>query len=359
MPKEIVKEEQVDKSSEEKTKEQTEEPSEISDVEDGVAKFSKAQAEKLAKETKAKDTEKKESSEEECKTCESVSEEELETKESPFSIVDKDGNKTPLIFKAGGKEYIPDSVEKAITWGNLGVHANTELEKIKQEREEYEKAKPFIPFMQELDKAFREGRLTFDGKPIKQEEGTETEEKEEEESLDPEMVAMKKELKELKEKGVKKEEIDMKERILKQYDSLTSEIETHTEKNFAAVVESAEDHPPEVWGLLGKTVKAKDGDEPKYTVEEAMKLSHDAMLKAAKKLVKEHPEEFKEFIPDKDAIYAEKVKEKQDLEEAPVSPPSEMPAETKTAKKKIKDVADGVEQFSKMMEDRRRAAEKI
>ena len=71
-------------------------------------------------------------------------------------IVDKDGNKTPLIVKADGKLHAPDKVDKALQWGGLGVHANTVLEGVKKDKEDFEKSKPILDL---LLKGYKDGNI--------------------------------------------------------------------------------------------------------------------------------------------------------------------------------------------------------
>ncbi len=302
----IDKEKEVEPSAEEKD----DKPSEFTGgPEEAAAQFFKEKAEK----------EKPSEEEAEKKPEEKPSEEKEEVvDEKPpdphLWIVDKDGNKTPFIVKADGKLHAPDKADKALQWGGLGVHANTILEGVKQEKEQFEKAKPILDM---LLTAYKDGKIVVDGKAVAPEGTQKAEEETEEEgdeTKDPEVEQLKKSVKQLQDERLKSFVEGEKAKI-------DSGIGEHRKANFGAIVRSEEDAPKEVWDLL--TEKKADGSGPKYTVEEAMKISHDSNIAFAKNLIAANPEEFK---IDENAIYARKLKEKEEKEEAPVSPPSDTPA---------------------------------
>ena len=229
-------------------------------------------------------------------------------------IVDKDGNKTPLIVKADGKLHAPDKADKVLQWGGLGVHANTVLEGVKKDKEEFEKSKPILDM---LLTAYKDGKIVVDGKPVApgEEQALEKETEEEEESLiDPEVAQLKKSVKEL-------QDDKLQAFIQGEKGKIEATITEQGKAHFAAIDRSKKDAPKEVWDLL--TEKKADKSGAKYTVEEAMKISHDSNIAFAKKLIAANP---KEFAVDENAIYAKKLKEKEEKEEAPVGPPSETPA---------------------------------
>lgn len=244
-------------------------------------------------------------------------------------IVDKDGNKTPLIAKADGKFHAPDKAATALQWTGLGVHANTIVEGVKRDREDFEKSKPILDM---LLTAYKDGKIVVDGKPVAPggEQTLEKETEEEDESLiDPEVAELKKNVKELQDDKLQAFIQGEKGKIEA---SITEQVKTH----FAAIDRSKEDAPKEVWDLL--TEKKADKSGPKYTVEEAMKISHDSNIAYAKKLIAANP---KEFEVDEDAIYAKKLKAKQEKEEAPVSPPSETPVVLETSPEDLKNFEGG------------------
>jgi len=313
----VEEEEQVQDTPEE---EKVEEPSEPQDVGEAVRQFNeekeKEEKEKLSSETEEEpeDTPQKEEGEER-----------KEKLVPSFWILDKDGNKTPAVFKADGKDYAPDSLEKLMTWASFGIHR-------KMQADELEKARPFLELMQ---KAYQEGRLILDGDPVlpadlkakmaDTKEEPEEEAEDEEESLDPETAALKKEVRDLKERDQKRSRVELENMIKGERTKLEGEISRHREGGFfAAVIATEENSPKEVWELLGELDENK---KPKYTVEEAMKISHESQISFAKELMKKHP---KEFDIDEDGIYARKLKEKKEREEASVSSPSEAPAATDT-----------------------------
>lgn len=245
-------------------------------------------------------------------------------------IVDKDGNKTPFIVKADGKLHAPDKADKALQWGGLGVHANTVVEGVKKEREEFEKSKPILDM---LLTAYKDGKIVVDGKPVAptgEQKPPEGEEEEvEDETKDPEVEELKKSVKEL-------QDDKLQAFIQGEKGKIDTGIIEHKKVNFGAIVRSEEDAPKEVWDLL--TEKKADGSGPKYTVEEAMKISHDSSIAFAKKLLAANP---KEFEVDENAIYARKLKEKQEKEEAPVGAPSETPAVVEATPGDLKDFEGG------------------
>jgi hypothetical protein len=306
MPDPEDKEKEVEPSAEEKD----DKPSEFTGgPEEAAAQFFKEKAEEekpSEKETEVKPEEKP--SEEKEEVVE-------ETPPDPHLwIVDKDGNKTPLIVKADGKLHAPDKVDTALQWGGLGVHANTIVEGVKKDREEFEKSKPILDM---LLTAYKDGKIVVDGKPVApgEEQALEKETEEEDESLiDPEVAQLKKSVKEL-------QDDKLQAFIQGEKGKIEASISEQGKTHFAAIDRSKEDAPKEVWDLL--TEKKADKSGPKYTVEEAMKISHDSNIAYAKKLIAANP---KEFEVDENAIYAKKLKEKEEKEEAPVGAPSETPA---------------------------------
>ena len=342
MSKENTKEEEkvIEPSKEE---EKVEEPSEPIGAKEAADQFYKEQAEA----EKEKPSEK----EAETKPEEKVSEEEV-SEEKPVEpslfIVDEKGEKTPLIFKANGKEIAPSEVEKVKTYLSLGVHANTVVEEAKKKTEEFEKAEPILNML--LD-AYKQNKLSVEGKlisPSKEEKVEEEPEEEEDVTKDPELSKAESRIKAL-------EDTQLKSFMDKQKGKIDSEITEHRKTNFAAIVRSDEDSPKEVWDLLAEQNDAKTG--PKYTVEEALKKSHELNIANAKKLFKENP---KEFEVDEDAIYAKKLKEKQEKEEAPVSAPSEAPAvvETKPGEMEFEGPAEAYKAFVKQHKSKQEASRK-
>ena len=339
----------VDPSEEEKV----EEPSEF--------KGGPTEAAEKFFEEKAKKEEKPSEEETETKPEEKVleekpSEEEVSEEKPPEAnlwIVDKDGNKTPLIVKADGKYHAPDKADKALQWGGLGVHANTIVEGVKRDKEEIEKTKPILNMLLE---AYKQGKITVEGKPLSPSEEEKVEEEEEVEGLvDPEVAALKKSDKELRESVKELQDDKLKSFIHGEKAKLDAAITEHRKANYAAIVRSDEDAPKEIWDLLAE--KTDDGKGAKHTVEQAMKIAHDSNVAFAKKLISEHPEE---FGVDENVIYAKKLKEKQEKEEAPVGSPSEIPAvvDTKTEEMEPQSPAEGYEMFRKKYKAKQEAGQK-
>lgn len=274
--------------------------------------------------------------------------------EARLWVVDEKGNKTPLIVKADGKYHAPDKADTVLTWSGLGVHANTIVEGVKRDKEEIEKTKPILNMLLE---AYKNGKITVEGKPLSpsEEEKVEEEEEEDEGLIDPEVAALKKSDKKLRESVKELQDDKLKSFIHGEKAKLDAAITEHRKTNFAAIVRSDEDAPKEIWDLLAE--KTDDGTGAKYTVEQAMKIAHDSNVAFAKKLMSEHPEE---FGIDENVIYAKKLKEKQEKEEAPVSSPSETPAvvETKSEEVEPQSPAEGYEMFRRKYKAKQEAGRK-
>jgi hypothetical protein len=333
-----------EKAKEPSEEEKVEEPSEPVGAQEAADKFYE---EKAKEEKEEKPSEKETETEPE----EKVSEEEVSEEKPPEArlwIIDEKGNKTPLIAKADGKYHAPDKAEKALQWAGLGVHANTIVEGVKKDKEAFDKSRPILEMLLE---GYEKGILSVGGKPILPPDKG----KEEEEPGEEEDVTVDPELKELKKKVKVLEDDKLKGFIEKNKAKIDSEITEHKKISFAAIVRSEEDSPKEVWDLLAE--EKEDGTGAKYTVEEAMKKSHDLNIAFAKKLVKENP---KEFEVDEDEIYARKLKEKQEQEKAPVSGPSEAPAvvETKLEEMDFEGPAEAYEAFKKQQKQKTEAAKK-
>lgn len=314
MPKEeTAKEDQV-KDEPSKTDQVKDEPSKIDSYDDAISQYEDKQ--KL----KASEAEKEAGKKEPCKPCEEgaakvTKEIDEGTPEPKFFIVDEKGNKTPLIGKADGKTHVPDSLETIDTWISSGIHR-------KPIDEEYTKAKPVVDA---ILKASKEGNLIMrgeDGKfrtPDGQLITAEEPEKEEiDETKDPEVKELEKKVVDLEKKNQTRDENQMKKDVLTEYGRLKDAIPKHKEKFFAAMIEPEEEMPKGYWNLLGETTE--DG-KPKYNPEEAMKLSHESMVKFVEKLIEAHPE----MVEGKrDDIIAKYLKDKEGKEEAPVGSPSEI-----------------------------------
>lgn len=350
--KKTAEEEQAVKTSEE---EKSEESSEPADTREAVEMFVAEQAKKSSAETEETKTETEEKAAEE----EEVKEEEKPEEEAPpettiFILDKKTGKEIPFVVKADGKLHAPDSIEKGLQWTGLGVHANTKTAEINKEREEFNKAKPFLEMIQ---KAHDDGRLVIDGKPTKVVEGKpEEKEAEEEEFVDPELKVRDDKIAALEKKEVARGEEEIKTFITGAKEKIEKEIAGSSAKFPGAINRSVENAPKEVWDLLA--LKNTDGSLKFKNIEDAMKVSHDSMIAHAKKLIKSHP---KEFDIDEDKIYAKKLKEKQEKEEAHVGAPSTIPTgeEPKSEEIEPKDPAEAMEMFTKQHKAKIAAAEKL
>lgn len=272
--------------------------------------------------------------------------------EPKLFIVDEKGNKKPFVFKADGKEYAPEDIEKVLTWSSLGVHANEKLEDANKKMAEYKAAEELI---KTLRTAMSEGRLVIDGKVAGDKPKDESlEEEDEDDYTDPEIKKMQTQLKDANKEIGNLKEYEFKKMLKEQKASLDSEIAKAREKHFGVLVEGDEGTPVGVWKLLAET--NPDGS-PKYNPEQASEASHKSILSFVKGFLKSHPEVLdadmlKEIIKgrkdvvDKDEIYLQALKEKEG--DAPVGGPSHIEADTgKKEKKKYKGVADAMKQFQK------------
>ena len=267
-----------------------------------------------------------------CKDC-SATDEELEIEpEAKLWIVDAEGKKTPFVFKADGKSHTPDDPAWALQQASLGVHSNVKTEEANKVSKEFEDARPFLDA---LTKAAQEGKLVVDGKRLTPETAKDfqfktgekpEEEDEEDETVDPEVRQMKKDL-----KDQKKELADFKKgQLIKLIDDakgkLFADCDSVKDKYFAAYTRLEEDgdegpQPYRVWDIL------KDA---KYDGKEAMKLSHESVLKHFDSLVKAHPELLDRY---KDGIITDWNEKKEKKEEAPVQSPSGVETRTPLSNK--------------------------
>lgn len=336
-------------SSEEQVKDQ---PSEISGVPDALSQFQqKAQTEKSAKETDEAKAKKEE--EEPCKEY-STTEKDLgveeKTPEPSVFLVDKDGKKVPLVGKANGKTYVPDSIDKVMTWVNFGIHRKSESDELAKEKEAIEKAKPFLKM---VEQAYKEGRLVIDEKRIGEPTGEKEEEKEEEEDLlvDPEVKAIKSKAEKLEKEVTEIKEKEFENLILGKKAEMDTEIDKLRDTYPLAYVENEEDEtvPPRVWDTLAK--------HPEYDIEAAMKLSHEKMLARLLSYIEKHPEVIK---GKKEEIIAEYLKEKEEREKAPISPPSSTLVDTKTGEgeRTFKGARDAISKFIERKKEREKAGQK-
>lgn len=368
MSKETTKEEQVDKPSEEEEEiksseeEQADKPPEYGSLHEALEAYEEKVLKKPSEDAEKK-PEEKTLPEEKLDEKKEETEEEAGTKESPeesklsLRFVNDKGEESAFPLKVEGKDIDISDPGKLQELAQKGYHYSQEREKFKEDLEIAEKVKPLLPVIEEFEKAFKEGRLRIDDKPLgkSQEKEKEGEEEEEEDvTSDPELVETKNRLKTLEKKLQDKDIQDFEKTIMDTKTSLDNEIGKHRSKYFAAVIEPEEEMPKGVWGNLGK--QKKDGSGPEYTPEEAIKKSHEGMMAFVKKLIKEHPEE---LINEKE-IATKFLAEKEEKEKAPVGSPSELPAgETGEKKpKEFKNLKEAVDAGFEQLKKRTEAAQK-
>ena len=293
-----------------------------------------------------------------CETCGGgKTDEELLGKQEPpktrFFIVDKEtGREIPAVFKSEGKEYIPDSVDKLLTWTGLGIHSNKRAEERKEQDE----------FVKILQKAKAEGRLI-----IKDEETPSRSQKEDVEEIpeddeiltDPALISVRKELKALKaENKALGDKVDASNRMVveKTIKETVQEINAEIDK-YSKQYPLANKRRDGVWNLLGKT--EIESGKPIYTTEQAMKKVHEDAEAEIKESIKEHPD-FVEVEKIKKEAIAEYLKDKEEKEKAPVSSPSGAPISAGGGpKEEIKGIADIPGRIKSLLESSKAAGKKL
>lgn len=275
-----------------------------------------------------------------CVTCDEAQKEVTKALGPRLFIVDKEtGQEIPAVFKSGGKEHIPDTADKLLTWAGMGIHANRQLEEVKEVK----------AFVDVLKKAQAEGRLI-----IKDESdspsGTEkvkTDKLEDETLTDPAVISLRKDLRTVQEenKELRKTVDSLKNFVLHTKTSeMKKEIEDEIEK-FSKTYPLGKRRAESVWKLLAEL---NDEGAPAYTVEEAMKKVHEGTLSDLKGYIKEHPELVEKDKISQEAI-AQYLTEKEENEKHPVSSPSGSPVVTGGRKpeemKGVKDIAPRIKEF--------------
>jgi len=361
MSEKTTKEEQVDKPSEE---EKADKPPEFGNVRDALKAYEEKALKKSSKDAEKKPEEKmlpeEKSAEEKKKT-----EEETETKESSeesklsLRLVNDKGEEVAFLLKVEGEDIDVSDLKKLQELAQKGYHYSQDREKFKEDLDLAKKVKPLLPVLEEFEKAYKEGRLTVDGKLVKNKEKEGEEEEEEDLDVDPELSETKKRVKTLEEKLQDRDKQEVEKTITDTKSYLDGEIEKHRSKYFAAIIEPEEEMPKGVWGNLGLQIEDEENpgkSKRKYNPEEAIKHSHESMIAHVKKLVKEHPEEF----IDEKAIATKFLAEKEKKEQAPISSPSELPAGEVGEKKpkEFKGIKDAVEAGFAQLKQKAEAAEK-
>jgi hypothetical protein len=362
MGEESTEKEQTQGSSGE---EKTEKSSEIGGFRDAVAKYSES-----LKENQTGEENKAGAGEEETGTCEecTATEEDLKVEDEagkkalkPTLFISDEKGKIlgPLIGKARGKEYIPDSIEKAQAWVNLGIVQDEERAITNKERAEMAKVMPLAKL---ITQAYGDGRLVIkddkgQGEKTKEEE---TQEEEETEYVDPKVKALTDRVKELESKLNKSDENRKKEKQ-SQFEAFVEEHRSNMKKDMEGLRKKAyfgadiyldkkpEDFPKNVWDLMGEV---DENGNPKYSLEQAMKISHESQVNYSEKFLIDHPECFPKL---RDKIVGQYNKEKNEREKAPEGPPGERPEIPKKEKRNITGVQDAIEQFNVYFKEKEKA----
>lgn len=371
MNEDATKKEESGKPSEKK-EEKVGQASDFGAVGREIKKFEEEAKEKPSEETETKPEEKIEKEEKPAEKSETEekkpeSEEEVKEEKKPeptLWLVDKDGKKTPFIVKARGKFYTPEDPEKALSWGSIAIDASESNKSVKEREENVAKREQnltqYETFFQALDKADKEGKLYVedeDGKKIrisdiKPKEGEKPEAEEEDDLLiEPEVKELRKRVKTLEATSEEAKKEKIKSMVDGAKGKIDKEIDEHR-KVYSGIFDlDGEDSPKDIWDILAKN--------PKMTVEEAAKLSHESEVNFVKKRIEKNPD----LYMDRKAIYADMLAEKNKKEEAPVESPSELPAGApgqgdKEDKFKGKSYSDIIKEGFKEIDASHKSAEK-
>jgi len=299
-------------------------------------------------------------------------EKEGESQEVPFRFVDAEGKAVPFSFKADGEEVVldlskPEDFNKLKTWvslGKYGTKRNEELNKREQALQEAEE------MLKDIKGAIRDGRLNVspssssDSKkePSEEEKAYQEELKALEEIDDPELrkereerLKLQQELQKQKGEFSALKELVTGKFVEEMYTKMESEIKSLTAEKYPYAKEK------DVWDLLAE----KEGNTPKYkTIEEAVKISHEAEKSRVSELINKDPELKQRTEEERQAIIADYLKEKAKKEEANahISSPSDTTADTKTGEQKQEEIT-GIEsamaQFRKWHKGRKEAGANI
>lgn len=332
MEKEATKKEESGKPSDEKKEEKVGKTSDFGAVGREIKRFQEESEEETSEETEIKPEKKieeKPAEESETEDKKLESEEEVKEEEKPeptLWLIDKDGKKTPFIVKARGKFYTPEDPDKALSWGSIAIDANERNKTVKEKEEDLTKREQALSqyetFLQALDKADKDGKLYVEDEEgnkirisdLKKEAKREEEEEEDDELVDPEVKELRKRVKSLEAKAEEDKKAKVDTLVEEAKSKVEKQIDEHR-KTYPGIFDvDSEDSPKDIWSVLA--------ENPKMTVEEASKLSHESEVNFIKKRIEKNPD----LYVDRNAIYADKLAEKNKKEEAPVEAPSEIPA---------------------------------
>jgi len=303
-------------SGEEKETSKEEQVTKPSDSRDRYEKFTEKKATEKA--AKSKETSKEKEAPLEKETGEK--EAEPEEPEAHLYLVGKDGKKHPFILNVDGELVKPDSVEKAITYGQLGFHGNRRLEELNAKEKELQAgADTLAKIMKAMEERASQSVPT---KPSDEEEVEE--EDEDEDLLDPDVSArfkaLKKELKEVKGESKMVKQMLFKMMVTDEGSKIDGEIkELHGDSY-------SEKKRKKVYRLLAENDE-KTG-KPKYkSVKEAVEAEKKEREEDLKEYLDKNPEILEMKKKDREEAVAEYLEAKEKDEEAPVSPPSETPVD--------------------------------
>lgn len=277
-----------------------------------------------------------------------------------FKLVDEKGEMQPFVIKVDGKDVTIDSYDKLKTYAQLGYHGNQRLEEINRKEKTLEQA---AHMMEQIMAAAEDGRLVI--KPpgssktgqsgAEQTQGEETEviSSEELELMDEDIrkpfEKMNKRMQKLEQenKGLKSENDNLKKL---QLGEVLTKAKSEMDSAIGEVVEQypyAKGKDKRIYQLLAEK---NESDEPRYSIDEAVKMVHEEVDQDIRQHVKNHPEYKKATEEQKKAWITEYLKQKDDNESAPVNPPSVQPAggtSTKKEKPKFNTMSEALQAFNR------------
>jgi len=300
--------------------------------------FLRKQTEKKAAAAKETPKEKKDEPPSEEKAAEKKVED--SKPKSRIYVLDEQGNKKPLVLNVDGKEIEVSDPEDLKTKGQIWYHHDTRGKELNdREAALKEKEKELEVGSKLLSQALEEIQLRSksDTQKLSEKEQVEEEEDEDDELLDPELSKTRKELRESR-REVKKlmDEFNMLKKAFI-LDKVEAE-RTNINKGFEALKGDKFKYADKE-DVLRYMAEYDEKGNPKYSLEDAVKKSHEKFEGLFKQFLKENPEVAEITDAQKKQVIREYNESKAKEEEAPISSPSESTAgDTAPTPKKEKDI---------------------
>lgn len=282
---------------------------------------------------KSKGTSEEKSEEETCDTCGDETSEESE-EATPKAI------SYPYTINVEGKDVVVENEEQHRVYTQQGYHYSQQMAALKKREEALEQAEGMIA---DIQQAMREKRLVI------KKAGEETAEEEasgEAEDIEPEtrIANLEKSNKLLTEQLSVLGQIVSRKMVQETHERLTSTFEEMSRKpeyNLAS--------KERYWQLLGEKDKS---DRPKYTPEEAIKISQKEEVERFNKFIEKNPDFNKKTEGQKKEIIADYLQDKKEREKAPVGSPSEVAAGSPAKETKEEEYATADEAAKAFYRDR-------